>query len=184
MRLFFLYCTSPMMSNYMVRKPPSIDDCVFLRGGAKDAPRATWDRSALYFHVPSRVKLVGDSAYDSQPDKVTPTLGSHAPETKKLFARMKSMQETFFKRCKDFNVLTDGFRHGTCTEDKLAKIKMAFESVAVLLAYEFENGHPLFEARLHKILFLILLHWSFSLSIYTRCLLLLRSRSSRYRFIP
>jgi len=116
-------------------KPASINDCVFLRGGSKDQPESTWDKSALYFHIPTWVKLVGDSAYDYQRDKVTPTLDSHAPGTKKLFARMESMQETCFKRFKDFKVLREAFRHGSGTEDKLRKIKIAFESVAVLVEY-------------------------------------------------
>merc|ERR1719491_2086270 len=53
---------------------------------------------------------------------------------------MKSMQETFFKRCKDFKVLRGAFCHGTTTNDKLNKIKIALESVAVLIAYDIENG--------------------------------------------
>ena len=64
---------------------------------------------------------------------------------KKLFAQMKSMQETFFKRCKDFKVLREAFYHGTSTNDKLNKIKIVFESVAVLIAYDIKNGHPLIE---------------------------------------
>lgn len=126
-------------------EPANIDDCVFLRGGKKDKPKSTWKRSALYFHIPSGVKLVGDSAYSSQPDKVTTTKDAHDPKTKKLFARMKSMQETCFKRFKDFKVLRESFRHGTGTDNKLEKIKTSFEAVAVLVQYDIENGHPLFE---------------------------------------
>ena len=70
---------------------------------------------------------------------------AHKPATKKLFARMKSMQETCFKRLKDFNFLRESFRHGKGTTDKLAKIELAFEAVAVLCQYDFENGHRLFE---------------------------------------
>ena len=83
--------------------------------------------------------------YDGQPDKVTTTKDAHSRETKELFARMKSMQETLFKRLKDFKVLRESFRHGRGTEDKLKKITAAFESVAVLVQYDIENGHPLFE---------------------------------------
>jgi len=46
---------------------------------------------------------------------------------------------------KDFKVLRESFRHGKGTEKRLKKIKGAFEAVAVLNQYEFENGHPLFE---------------------------------------
>ena len=55
------------------------------------------------------------------------------------------MQETCVKRFKDFKVLRESFRHGSGTEDKLAKIQVAFEAVAVLVKYDIENGHPLFE---------------------------------------
>ena len=58
---------------------------------------------------------------------------------------MKSMQETCFKRFKDFKVLRESFRHGTGTDNKLEKIKTSFEAVAVLVQYDIENGHPLFE---------------------------------------
>ena len=125
-------------------KPASTHDLTFLRGGKKGKEH-TWDRNALYFHIPKNVKLVGDSAYDGQPDKVTTTKDAHSRETKELFARMKSMQETLFKRLKDFKVLRESFRHGRGTEDKLKKITAAFESVAVLVQYDIENGHPLFE---------------------------------------
>ena len=66
------------------------------------------------------------------------TNDAHDPATKEFFARMKSMQETVFKRLKDFNVLRGPFRHSQGTEDKLEKIKLCFE-------YDIENGHPLFQ---------------------------------------
>lgn len=125
-------------------EPASIHDLTFLRGGQK-RDRKNWKRSALYFHVPQNVKLVGDSAYEGQPDKVTVTRDAHKPATKVLFARMKSMMETCFKRLKDFNCINGPFRHGNSTADKLTKIKMVFEAAAVLVQYDCENGHPLFE---------------------------------------
>lgn len=125
-------------------EPASIHDLTFLRGGIKGREKE-WKRSALYFHVPNNVKIVGDSAYGGQPDKVTTTKDAHAPATKKLFARMKSMQETCFKRFKDFKVLRESFRHGQGTDDKLKKIKMAFEATAVLVQYDLENGYGLLE---------------------------------------
>jgi hypothetical protein len=125
-------------------EPASIHDLTFLRGGKKGQTKK-WKRSSLYFHLPKSARLIGDSAYEGQPDKVSTTKDAHKPATKKLFARMKSMQETCFKRFKDFRVLRESFRHGKSTEDKLAKIKSSFEAVAVLLQYDFENGARLFE---------------------------------------
>jgi hypothetical protein len=105
----------------------------------------TWNRSSLYFNVPESVKLVGDSAYAGQPDKVTTTKDAHSPTTKRLFARMKSMLETCNGRLKNFKVVRESFRHGQGTNDKLKKIKVAFEAAAVLVQYDIENGHSLFE---------------------------------------
>lgn len=124
--------------------PASTHDLTFLRGGKKGQMKK-WKRSSLYFHIPKTARMVGDSAYEGQPDKVSTTKDAHKPETKELFARMKSMKETCFKRFKDFKVLRESFRHGKSTEDKLAKIKLSFEAVAVLLQYDFENGSRLFE---------------------------------------
>ncbi len=104
-----------------------------------------WDKGAVYFNLPKNVKLVGDSAYEGQPDVVTTKKDAHKPATKKLFARMKSMLETCFKSLKDFRVLRESFRHDTGTYDKLKKLKTAFEASSVLVQYDFEHGHPLFE---------------------------------------
>ena len=62
-------------------QPASIHDITFLRGGKK-GKEMHWKRSALYFNIPAGVKLVGDSAYKGQADKVTTTKDAHDPETK------------------------------------------------------------------------------------------------------
>ena len=104
-----------------------------------------WDRSSLYFNAPDHVKLVGDSGYEGQPDKVTTTSDAHAAETKNLFKRIKSALETCNGRFKNFNVVSHSFCHGTGTEDKLKKVKCSFGACAVLVQYDIENGHSLFE---------------------------------------
>jgi hypothetical protein len=126
-------------------QPASIHDLTFLRGGKAGQNKNSWNQSSLYFMVPEGVKLVGDSAYEGQLDKVTTTKDAHKPFTKKLFARIKSLNETCNGRLKNFKVVKDSFRHGTNTADKLKKIKMAFEATAVLVQYDIENGHPLFD---------------------------------------
>ena len=125
-------------------EPASIHDITFLRGGKKGDEK-NWKKSSLYFHLPKNVKLVGDSAYLGQPDKVTATMDAHHAATKILFARMKSMMETCFGRLKNFKVLRESFRHGTVTADKMKKMKRSFEVAAVLIQYDFENGASLFE---------------------------------------
>ena len=104
-----------------------------------------WDKGSLYFNVPDGVKLVGDSGYTGQQDKVTTTKDAHAPKTKKLFSRIKSMLETCNGRFKVFKIVREAFRHGGGTEDKLKKIKTSFSAVAVLVQYDIECGHGLFE---------------------------------------
>lgn len=125
-------------------QPASIHDLTFLRGGKKGKTN-TWNKKSLYFNVPNNVKLVGDSAYEGQSDKVTTTKDAHSRETKRLFARMKSMLETCNGRFKNFKVVRESFRHGKDTDDKLKQIKVTFEAVAVLVQYDIENGHSLFE---------------------------------------
>lgn len=89
--------------------------------------------------------MVGDSGYEGQEDKVTTTKESHDPNTKALFKRLKSLLETRNGRLKNFKVVRESFRHGRGTDNKLGKIKIAFEACAVLVEYDIENGHSLFE---------------------------------------
>ena len=72
-------------------------------------------------------------------------MDAHSAETKELFARMKSMQETCFKRIKDYKVLRESFRHGKNTKDKLKKVGMSFDAVVVLVQLDIATDHPLFE---------------------------------------
>jgi hypothetical protein len=74
------------------------------------------EKTSLYNTVPDGLRLVADSAYKGQFDKVTTTMDAHSSDTKELFARMKSMQQIIFVRFKSFNVLR--FQHG-----KIPKIK-------------------------------------------------------------
>ena len=125
-------------------QPASVHDLTFLRGG-QAGKMNTWDRDSLYFNVPDGVKLVGDSAYAGQLDKVTTTQDAHKASTKKLFGRIKSLNEKANGRFKNFRAVRDSFRHGKNENDKLKKIKMAFEATAVLVQYDIESGHDLYE---------------------------------------
>lgn len=134
-------------------QPASVHDITILRGGQKKDGKDKWNKKALYWRKPKNVMLVGDSGYGGQQDVVTTTKDSHSAETKKLFARIKSQVESANGRFKNFKILTTGFRHYAGppelededkTNEKLRKIKTAFESVVVLVEYDIENGHPLF----------------------------------------
>ena len=69
---------------------PALTHFTFLRGGKKGKEKE-WKKSTLYFNLPKGLRLVGDSAYEGQPDKVSTTNDAHDPATKELFARMKSL---------------------------------------------------------------------------------------------
>jgi len=72
-------------------QPASTHNLKFLRGGKKGKEKEL-NKSSLYFKLPEGLRLVGDSAYKGQPDKVSTTNAAHDPATKELFARMKPMQ--------------------------------------------------------------------------------------------
>ncbi len=86
------------------------------------------------------------------------TNDAHDSATKELFARMKTLQETVFKRLKDFKVLRGPFRHGQGTEDKLEKTKLSFEACLVLVQYDIENGYPLFQVKIKAVMLIKCLH--------------------------
>ena len=50
-----------------------------------------WKKSSLYNSFPEGLRLVGDSVYAGQYDKVTCTMDAYSAQTKELFTRLKSM---------------------------------------------------------------------------------------------
>ena len=67
------------------------------------------EMTALYFHLPKNMKLVGDSAYGDQLDKVIITKDAHKPTTAKLSVTMKSLHGSTFMRFKDFWIIRKFF---------------------------------------------------------------------------
>ena len=122
--------------------PAGTHDLTILRGGKKGEQKK-WKQSALYNNLPDTLRLIGDAAYSGQSDKVSVTMDAHSADTKETFARMKSMQETCFKRFADYEVIDGSFRHGMGTDDKLEKVGMAFDAVAVLIQLDIATEHPL-----------------------------------------
>lgn len=53
--------------------------------------------------------------------------------------RAKARHETFNTRLKNFKILDERFRHG------VTKHKAVFEACCVIVQYEMDNGHPLFD---------------------------------------
>ena len=131
-------------------KPASTHDITFFRGGKevgknKKKNEAVWDKNALYFQIPDGKRLIGDSGYKGEPSKISVTSREHNEDSKIFFGRAKSRQETFNTRLKFFDVLAGRFRHGKQPKNKMELHKTCFEAVCVLVQYDMENGHPLFE---------------------------------------
>jgi hypothetical protein len=93
----------------------------------------------LMAKIPEGKRAIGDSGFVGEPTKVSVTREGDTDEMKHFKARAKSRQETFNSRLKSFNILDSAFRHG------FHQHQMVFEAVCVLVQYDMENGHPLFE---------------------------------------
>jgi hypothetical protein len=89
--------------------------------------------------VPDGNKGVADGGYTGHGEQLT-TPNRYDPEPLRKFKRRaKARQETLNSRLKSFRILDSRFRHG------LKWHKVAFEAVCVVVQYEMENGHPLFD---------------------------------------
>lgn len=117
--------------------PASMHDITIFRGGKKDEfPK---DPQALIFKIKDTQRVVGDSGYEGEPDKVGITRQGDSKEAKAFKARAKSRHESFNSRLKAFQILDLPFRHG------FDKHQTAFDSVCILCQYDIENGHGLME---------------------------------------
>lgn len=130
--------------------PAATHDITIFRGGRKKDGEENWKRTSLYHKVPEGKRLVGDSGYAGEPDKISITLAGHSPETKELFARFKSRGETLFRGYKSLNICGgDAFRHkgkqGGGAQERLAVHKLVFDAITVVMQYNMENGRGLFD---------------------------------------
>jgi hypothetical protein len=112
--------------------PASQHDITTFR--SKDAPG-----EGLIDKIAEGKRAVGDSGYQGEPNKITITREGHSKELKKYLGRVKSRHETFNSRIKSFKVLDTAFRHG------FKQHQQCFEAVCILVQYDIENGHGLFE---------------------------------------
>ena len=89
--------------------------------------------------MPKGKKAIGDKGYRGEKRMIS-TPNAHDPEELRKFkSRARARHESFNARIKNFRCLDTKFRHG------LAKHKVAFEAVCVIIQYQLENGSPLFE---------------------------------------
>lgn len=124
---------------------PSRHDITVFRGGDTGKSKEDWDQKSLYFRLGNKDKAIGDSGYAGEPTKVVVSKDEHSSEFKEFMARVKNRQETFHWRLKAFNILGHRFRHGKSTKHRKELHKMSVEAVAVIIQYDYENGHPPFD---------------------------------------
>ncbi len=69
----------------------------------------------------------------------------HTQKYKQNLARVRSHQETIFKRLKDWRILKHHFAYVKGTKERKEMHKMVVEAITVICQYDYENGHPPFE---------------------------------------
>ena len=125
--------------------PASRHDLTIFRGGRPDEEPK--DPEALIFKIPEGKKGIGDSAYTAEAGlggKMVVSRQEDSVALKIFKARAKARHETFNGRLKAFRVLDIPYRHR-----QLLHVSV-FEAVCVLVQYDLEWGHPLFDM-LHQI---------------------------------
>lgn len=96
------------------------------------------DMNCLSAKIPEGKRAIADSGFRGS-DKVSTTKPGHSRETKVFMSRVRSRMETLFTRLKNFGILRQRFRHDLELHQDI------LNCVAVLVAYDMENGHPLFD---------------------------------------
>ena len=89
--------------------------------------------------IPHGKRAIGDSGYKGEPNKISVTRDTDDDELRRFKGRVKSRQENFDARLKNFRILSIPFRHGH------ANHQSAFVACCICMQYEIENGNGLFE---------------------------------------
>ena len=88
-------------------------------------------------------KVIADEGYRGEPDIVATRNNFDSKFMKKFKGRAKARHESFNSRLKAFHVISEPFRgHG---DERMEKHKAVFEACCVIVQYEMDNGHPLFD---------------------------------------
>jgi hypothetical protein len=119
------------------------DGCLF-RGGYISQDKSTWDKSSLYFHIPSGKKAIGDGLYGGMSEKCSVSMDGHNGLTKRMSNRAKVMQETYHGKMRDFHVLKHRFHHGSTVEKKMSMNKTCVEAIHIFMHYDLKH-RPLLE---------------------------------------
>jgi hypothetical protein len=95
-------------------------------------------QGGLQSNIPDNKKAIGDLGYRNAPKVSIPNIYDSKPVN--IFKRRaRARHENLNSYLKNFEVLNQKFRH------PVAKHKIAFEAVCVLVQYSLENGHPLYQ---------------------------------------
>ena len=143
---FCLAIHEPLICSINGPHKPSKADISIFRGGEADQDKETWDRNSLYFKLGEGKKCVADSGYSGEPSKIVLVKGEHSKDFREFLSRVKNSHETFHTRLKSFNILGSCFRHGINTEHRLKLHQMAVYGVALIIQFDYLNGHPPFDA--------------------------------------
>jgi DDE superfamily endonuclease len=84
-------------------------------------------------------RAIGDSAFGGEPYKVAISHPGESEEVNKYKGTVKARHEVFNGRLKSFSILATEFRHN------VKEHQAGFESVAVMVQYDMDTGHPLFD---------------------------------------
>lgn len=113
----------------------SVSESVTFNGGKKSDKQK--DLNCLAAKIPEGKRAIADSGFRGSAN-VSTTKPGHSKEAKQFMSRVRSRMETLFKRFKDFAILRHRFRHDLDLHQDI------LYAVAVIVAYDFENEHPLF----------------------------------------
>ena len=114
----------------------SASESVTFNGGRKKDKDK--DPNCLANKIPEGKKVLADSGLKGS-KKASTRMPGNSHKVNHFRARAQGRQESLFKRFKDFGILRQRFRH----DFELHKIVLL--AVAVIVQYDMENGHPLFD---------------------------------------
>jgi len=115
--------------------------CVWLNGPFKSSMHDfnIFKNHGLRDKIPNGKRVIADSGYGGLPEVISTPNSFDSVEVAKMKSRARCRHETFNGRLKNFGCLRLGFRHD------LEKLGPCIEAVAVVVSYQIENGHPLYE---------------------------------------
>lgn len=89
--------------------------------------------------IPAGRKLIADRGYNGESDKLSTPSPHDTAHVRAYQSRARARHETFNNRIKAFGMLKNTFR------SDISYHKIGFEAICVLVQYDLENGHPLYQ---------------------------------------